>query len=146
MLHLAVDKELSYLNYLAIMSAVRYNDLTVWIKQEPSNAYWNIVKKHPSITFKEIDPVTGITLHYEDFTGKLDIIYIAECTKAMVNEYQIEHPKMYEVDGEFEAKDMCLVKVDKPELITPEYIETSNTALANLIKHVLLERVWNAKI
>lgn len=147
MLHLAISKEFSYLNYLAVMSALRFNPLTVWIKEEPeNNPYWEIIKKIKNITFKLVDPVTGITLDIDDFIGRLDIIYIAECNTQMVDEASIDHTKMYEVEGEFETNDMCLVRVYQADLITPEYISNSNTAIANLIKQILLERVWNVKI
>jgi hypothetical protein len=128
------------------MSAVRFNPVTLWIKVEPiDNPYWELIKNNSSFEIKPVDPVTGITLDLDDFIGKLDIIYIAPCTKQMVDDYALEHPQMYEVDGEFEAKDMCLIKVDKPELIDLEFVN-GNSALANVIKHVLLERVWNVKI
>ena len=147
MLHLIVNQEFTYLNYLSVMSALRFNEVTVWIKEEPTNnPYWEIIKKTPKLNFDNVDPVTGITLHYTDFTGRIDIIYISELTSQMVDDAQIDHEDMYNVDGEFKTNNMQLVKVFKPELITPEYVANSNTAIANLIKHVLLERIWNAKI
>lgn len=147
MLHLAIDKEFSYLNYLAVMSALRFNPLTLWIKAEPeNNPYWELIKKTNNITILPVDPKTGITLDIEDFIGRLDIIYISACTTEMVNDAMIDHTKMYEVDGEFETDNMCLVRVYQSDLITPEYVANSNTAIANLIKQVLLERVWNVKI
>ena len=143
MLHLAVNKEFTYLNYLAVMSAIRIDSVTVWIKEEPSNEYWDIVRKVRTIEFKPIDPVTGITLSQHDYTGRIDIIYIGELTKSMVDEALVDHTGMYEDDGEFETKDMCLVRVYRPELITQEYAATSKSALAQLIRRVLIERVWN---
>ena len=146
MLHLIVTKEFTYLNYLSIMSAHRFNELTIWIKEEPeNNPHWDIIKKL-NVTFAPVDAVTGITLHYQDFTGRLDIIYMKALTSRMVDDAMIDHEDMYNVDGEFKINDMELVRVYKPELITRDYVENSNTAIANLIKHVLLERVWNAKI
>lgn len=146
MLHLAIDsKEFTYLNYLAVMSANRFNDVTMWTKQEPvNNKYWELVKKAPHIEFTEIDPITGITLSQDDYTGRLDIIYIAEVTKNMVSEAMVDHEGMYEDDGEFKTKDMCLVRVFKPELITPEYVKDSKSAIAQLIRKALFKRVWNA--
>jgi len=146
MLHLIVTKEFTYLNYLSIMSAHRFNELTIWIKEEPdNNPYWDIIKKL-NVTFAPVDPKTGITLHYQDFTGRLDIIYMKSLTSRMVDDAMNDHENMYNVDGEFKINDMELVRIYKPELITKDYVENSNTAIANLIKHVLLERVWNAKI
>lgn len=144
MLHLAIDsKDFSYLNYLAVMSAMRFNDVTMWYRQHPEdNKYWDIVKK-TTIKFKEIDPVEGITLSQYDYTGRLDIIYISPVTKNMVSEAIVDHNGMYEDDGEFKAKDMCLVRVFKPELITPEYVKDSKSAIAQLIRKVLFKRVWN---
>lgn len=147
MLHLAISSDFTYLNYLAVMSALRFNPLTLWIKEEPiNNPYWEIVKKNNNITFKPVDPKTGITLDIDDYVGRLDIIYISACTKQMVDDASIDHVNMYSEDGEFETDDMCLVRIYQTELITPDFVANSNTAIANLIKHVLLERVWNVKI
>ena len=147
MLHLAVNKEFTYLNYLAVASAVRFGGgLSIWIKEEPvDNFYWNLIKKLPQPIFKEIDPVTGITLDQADFTGRLDILYIGTLHKGMVDEAMIDHKDMYNDDGEFEIKGMCLVRIYKPELITREYVETSKSAIAQLIRKVIVKRVWNVR-
>ena len=147
MLHIAINNTFTYLNYLAVMSAVRFNQVTLWIKSEPDvdNFYWDIIKKNKSFEIKPVDPVTGITLDIDDFVGRTDIIYIAPCTKQMVDDASIDHTKMYEEDGEFESNDMCLITVKKPELIDLDFVK-GNSALANVIKHVLLERIWNVKI
>lgn len=146
MLHLAIDsKEFTYLNYLAVMSAIRFNDVTFWTREVPEdNKYWNMIMKMRRITFREIDDKggTGITIDQEDFTGRLDIIYIAEMDKRMIDDAMIDHKDMYEDDGEFERKDILLVRVFRPELITPEYVAESKSGIAQLIRHILLERVW----
>jgi len=146
MIHLAIDsKDFSYLNYLSVMSAVRFNDVTMWTRQEPEdNEYWRIVKNlTKNIEFREIDPVSGITVGLKEYTGRLDIIYMAEMTDRMFDDAFIDHTKMYEVDGEFEDSGIVLVRVYRPELITKEYVAESGTAIAELIKKVLFERVWN---
>ena len=143
MLHLGVNKEFTYLNYLSVMSAIRKNKVTMWITEEPSNAYWDIVKKVKSITFKNVDPVTGMTLDVKDKVGRTDIIYLGELTDDYVNDAMVDHTGLYEENGEFKAKDMCLVKVFKPEIVTLEHIRDNKTLLAQLVHRVLLERVWN---
>lgn len=144
MLHLVVNNTFSYLNYLSVMSAIRISPVTIWVKEEPSNKYWDIVKKVKSITFKEIDPVTGITLDIDDFTGRTNIIYIGKLNRdTYVEDASIKHDGLYEVGGEFEAKDMCLITIFKEDVLTPEYVKTSGTLLAELIKRVLLKRVWD---
>ena len=147
MLHLAIDsKEFTYLNYLAVMSAIKVADVTFWTRQTPeNNKYWDIVKKVKSITWKEIDPQTGITIDQYDYTGRLDIIYFGGLTARMLDDAMIDHKDMYKVGGEFERKDICLVRVFKPELITHDYVKNSGTAIAELIQKALFERVWDVK-
>lgn len=145
MLHLAVDGQFTYLNYLSVMTAIIHNEVTIWIKSAPEGKYWDLIKKMKMITFKDIDPVTGISLDVDDRTGRIDIIYMAPLTDSYVDHALIDHTNMYEIDGEFEINDMCLVRVFKPELITPEYVANSKTAIAELIKILLLERVWNVQ-
>ena len=144
MLHLAIDsKEFTYLNYLAVMSAIRFNDVTMWTREIPkNNKYWKMIKKMKRIEFKEIHPVTGITVDQHDFTGSLDIIYMANMKPRMVNDAMIDHKGMYDDDGEFVIKDMILVKVRQPELITLDYVRDSKSGIAQLIRKILLERVW----
>jgi len=126
------------------MSAARFNDVTMWTRQTPeNNPYWEIIKNVKNIEFKEIDPVGGITVGLGEYTGRLDIIYMAEMEDRMFDDAFIDHTKMYEVDGEFEDSGIVLVRVFKPELITKEYVAESGTAIAELIKKVLFERVWN---
>lgn len=146
MLHLAVNNKFGYLDYLSIISAVRIADVKVWIVEEPTSPYWNIIKKNKFITFENIDPKYGIIANSTDQIGRTDIIYIGKLTDKYADEGIMDHSKMYEVDGEFETKDMCLIRIYKRELITPEYIKDSNTAIANLIKRVILERVWNVTL
>lgn len=146
MLHLVIDSEFTYLNYLSVMSAVRFNPVTLWIKNAPeNNPLWDIVKNNQSFNFDTVSPTTGITLDVDDFTGRTNIIYIAPVDKKMVDDAKLVHPTMYEDEGEFEEFNICLITVDKPELITKEFV-SGNSALANVIKHVLLERIWNVKI
>lgn len=145
MLHLSVDKDFTYLNYLSVMSAVRGNKVKIWVLEEPSNKYWDIVKRVKSIEFAETTKEKGITLSYanKDKTGRLDAIYLGELSDNYANEYMYEHENLYTPDGEFLEKDITIVKVDKPELITPEYVKNSDSVMAQLIRRVLLERVWN---
>ena len=148
MLHLSVDKEFTYLNYLSVMSAIRYNKVKMWVLEEPSNRYWDIVRKVKSIEFVNTTKEKGITMSYanNDKTGRLDAIYLNELSDNYSNEYVYEHKNLYTPDGEFLEKDITIVKFDKPELITPEYIKDSDSVMAKLIRKVLLERVWNVKI
>lgn len=144
MLHLAVRKDFTYLNYLSVMSAIKGNEVTIWIVEEPSNKYWDIVKKVKSITFKPVDPVTGaLTAKVEDKIGRTDIIYLGELNDNYVNDAKIDHTGLYEENGEFETKDMCLVKIFRPEMVTLEHIREDKTLLAKLVRRVLMERVWN---
>lgn len=144
MLHLAVNKDFTYLNYLSVMSAIKGNEVTIWIVEEPSNKYWDIVKKVKSITFKPIDPVTrALSVEVGDKIGKTDIIYLGELNDNYVYDDMIDHKGLYEENGEFETKDMCLVKIFRPEIVTLEHIRENKTLLANLVRRVLFERVWN---
>jgi len=145
-LHLAVNENFTYLNYLSLMSAIRGNNIVLWHgEKEPDNKYWDLVKKVRSITFRKLDPIGGLTAHPEDKISRLDAIYLGELSKDYVKEYTVVHTGLYDPEqtGEFETKDMTIVKVTKPELITPEFIKSSGTLLAALIKRVLFERVWN---
>lgn len=147
MLHLAVDKEFTYLNYLSVLSAIKVADVKIWVKEKPeNNKYWDIVTKIRFIEFDTVDPIYGITASYKDQIGRLDIIYLGKLNENYVSEALVDHKGMYEVDGEFETKDMCLISIKRPELITPEYIKDSNTTLANLIKTIILERNWNVSL
>jgi len=145
MLHLAVKKDFTYLNYLSVMSAIKGNKVTVWIVEEPKdNRYWDLVKKVKSITFKNVDPVTGaLKANVEDKIGRTDIIYLGELNDNYVNDAMVDHTGIYEENGEFENKDMCLVRVFKPEVVTLEYVTNNKTTLANLIQRVIMRRVWN---
>jgi hypothetical protein len=142
MLHLAVKKDFSYLNYLSVMSAIINNEVKIWVVEEPDNKYWELVKKMKMIEFVETTPEKGISLSYEDKVGRLDAIYLGELSDNYTNEYVMEHENLYEPTGEFTEKDITIVKVTKPELITPEYVKTSDSVMAQLIRRVLLERVW----
>ena len=145
MLHLAINaKEFTYLNYLAVMSANRFNDVVMWYGEVPkNNPYWELVKKAPHIEFKEIDPVYGIVMSQNDQTGWLTMIYMTETSHRIVSDSMFEHEAMYEDDGKFEIKDMVAVDIKKPELITPEYVRDSKSGIAQLIRGVLLKRVWD---
>lgn len=144
-LHLSVDKEFTYLNYLSVMSAIRYNKVKMWVLEEPDNKYWSIVKKVKSIEFVTTTKEKGITMSYynKDKIGRLDAIYLNELSENYSTQYMYEHENLYTPEGEFLEKDITIVKVDKPELITPEYIKDSDSVMAKLIRKVLLERVWN---
>ena len=144
MLHLAVKKDFTYLNYLSVMSAIKGNKVTMWIVEEPTGRYWDLVKKVKSITFKNVDPVMGtLRAKFEDKIGRTDIIYLGELNDNYVTEAMVDHTGIYEENGEFEAKDMCLVRIFRPEVVTLEYITNNKTTLANLVQRVLMKRVWN---
>lgn len=146
MLHLSIDKEFSYLNYLSVMSAIRGNKVKMWVVGEPTdNKYWDIIKKVKSIEFVETTPEKGITLSYQngDKTGRLDAIYLGELSESYANEYMMDHGDLFTPEGEFEDKDITIVKVKKPELVTPDYVKYSEDTMAQLIRRVLLERVWD---
>lgn len=129
------------------MSANKFNDVVIWTRETPDgNPYWELVKKAPSITFNEIDPMTGITLSQHDQTGWLTMIYLSETSPQIVADSTIDHEDMYNDDGEFETKDMVAVDIKRPELITPEYVRDSNSAIAQLIRKVLFKRVWDVQI
>jgi len=126
------------------MSAIRGNKVKLWIvDEEPSNVYWSIVRKVKSIEFVETTKERGIELEQVDKSGRLNTIYLGELNDNYVNDYGVDHKGLYEVNGEFETKDMCLVKISKPEVVTLDYIRDSGTLLSELVKRVLLERIWN---
>lgn len=143
MLHLVVNKDFTYLNYLSVMSAIKGNRVKIWVLEEPSNKYWSIVKKVKSIEFQETTKEAGIKLETTDKTSRLDAIYLGELSDNYVSEYVMDHGDLFSPDGEFEDKSITIVKVRKPELITPEYVKGSNDTMAKLIRRLLLERVWN---
>ena len=144
MLHLSVRKEFTYLNYLAVMSAILGNKVTMWVvDEEPTGKYWDLVKKMKSIIFVETTVNKGIELSQYDKTGRLDAIYLGELSDDYINQYNIEHENLYTPDGEFAEKGITIVKVTQPELITPEWVKESDSTMAQLIRQVLLERVWN---
>lgn len=139
MLHLAVNKEFTYLNYLSVMSAILRNKVTIWYENEPVDKYWDLVKKMRSISFNNWAlPIVDS----EDKVGGTDVIYLGELNDNYIHEALIDHKGLYEVGGEFDTKDMRSIRVLRPEVVTQDYIENSNTLLANLVKRVLLERVW----
>lgn len=126
------------------MSAIRGNKVTIWVVEEPVGRYWDLVKKVKSITFKNVDPVTGaLTLKVEDKVGRIDIIYLGELNDDYVREALVDHTGIYVAGGEFETKDMCLVRVFRPEVVTLEYVTNNKTTLANLIQRVIFKRVWD---
>ena len=147
MLHLVVNKEFTYLNYISVMSAILGNKVKIWIVSEPKeNKYWDLVKKVRSIEFEYTTVEKGISLSYAnaDKTGRLDAIYLGTLSESYANEYAIAHDGLYDPEetGEFEKKDMTIVKVTKPEVVTMEFVRDSGTLLSALIKRVLFERVW----
>ena len=146
MLHLVVNKDFSYLNYLSVMSAIIGNKVKLWVIEEPSNGYWSIVKKVKLIEFQNTTTEIGVTLDYKDKTARMDAIYLGELSDNYVGDYMMDHGDLFTPDGEFLEKDITIVKVTKPELITPEYVRTSEDTIAKLIKRVLSERIWDAKI
>lgn len=124
------------------MSAIRGNKVKIWIFEEPKeNKYWDIVKKVKSIEFEET--TKEIRLNYGDKTLRMDAICLGELRENYVQEYIMGHGDLYSPDGEFLEKDITVVKVTRPELITPDYIKAGYSTMAQLIKRVLLERVWN---
>lgn len=155
-LHLTITKDFNYLNYISAMSAIKNYDVVFWILEEPDNGWWSIVKKVSDE--KNLVPTTkekGITLSYRqgDRTGTLDIIWLGgELTDDYVTQANMVHGLFEHKDvGEFEAKDIPLVRVHPTEdfsleQIDAEWVRTSDTLLAELIKTVLLERVWDVKI
>lgn len=146
MLHLSVKEKFTYLNYLSVMSAILNNKVRIWIVgQEPTDRYWDIIKKVKSIEFVKTTPEEGITISYSggDKTGRIDAIYLGELGDNYVDEYSMEHENLYTKDGTFKRKDITIVKVIQPDLITTEYVKTSDSVIAQLIRRVLLERVWN---
>ena len=142
LLHLVVNKEFNYLNYLSVMSAVRGNKVKIWVIEEPTTRYWDLVKKVKSIDFIETTKEAGINLKATDKTGRLDVIYLGKLTDRYVEDFATDHTGIYEENGEFEAKDMCLVHIKRPEVVTLDYIRENKTTLANLVHRVLLRRVW----
>lgn len=138
-MHLIVNKNFTYLNYLSVMSAILRNKVTIWYENEPVGKYWDLVKKMRSVTFNNralttVDP--------NDRVGWIDAIYLGELNDNYIHEALIDHKGLYKVGGEFDTKDMRLVRILRPDVVTRDYIENSNTLLANLVKRVLLERVW----
>lgn len=127
------------------MSAIRGNKVKMWVVEEPSNRYWDIVKKVRSIEFVETTPEKGITVSVSggDKVGRLDAIYLGELSDNYVNEYMMDHGDLYSPNGEFLEKDITIVKVTRPELINPDYVKAGYSTMAQLIQRVLLERVWN---
>lgn len=128
------------------MSAIKGNKVKIWIIDEPDSKYWDIVKKVKSITFVSPEKENGkvaMEVKVKDKIGRTDIIYLGELNDNYVYDSMTDHKGLYEEDGEFETKDMCLVKVFRPEVVTLEYIKENKTLLAKLVRRVLLERVWN---
>lgn len=170
-LHLATNEKFNYLNYLSLMSAIRKNDVVFWYRSKPESKWFKLVEKIPTIEFREMDPLTGITIDQVegDQTGRLDTIYLSEFEEGKsIDDYLIKHEELYDTGEEagFEKKDITLVKVHPPkdidienpnastsfsvimhggvfDFLTPEYIRESSTLLARLIRRVLLERVWD---
>ena len=150
-LHLVTNEKFNYMAYVAVMSAIRFNEVVFWYGVEPESKYFDIIKKVKSIEFKKIDPVGGISLGRDDNTGRLDIVYLSEFVKDVSFEDAFIKNDVFvpEDIGEFEKKDITLVKVNVPEgqesldFINKEWVAESGTLLASLIKTVLLERVWN---
>lgn len=151
-LHLATRGDFSYLNYLSLMSAARFNKVCVWYYKdnEPNSFWWWRAKAQKQIAFRELEE-TGIILDVDDNTGRLDLIYLKEFTRDLIDQAAIVHTCIWEHKdvGEFDRKDIGLVKVFLPEsegnfsFITPVYIKESQSLFAELIRTVLLERVWN---
>lgn len=171
-LHLATNEKFNYLNYLSVMTAIRKNDVVFWYREKPTSKWFKLIEKIPSIEFRKMDPLTGITIDQTqgDQTGRLDTIYLAEFQEGKsIDDYLIKHEELYDTGEEagFEEKDITLVRVYVPEevegienpqspqnfsvlmhsgafdFINPEYIRESDTLLARLVKRVLLERVWD---
>lgn len=139
------------MNYLAVMSAVKSNNLVINYLEEPKTEWWELVKAHKKIEFRELPEDRKLRMVYGDHTGQLDIIYLREFTNRTIDDAFIRHEGLYQSKdiGEFEINDMDLIKVHLPEgeenfdFLTVDWVKTSGTLLAELIQTVLLRRVWN---
>ncbi len=153
-LHLTITKDFSYLNYLSAMTAMKNYDVVFWVLEEPEdNKWWTVVRN--TVGEENLVPTTkekGITLNGEDKTGRLDIIYLGgELGSDYAKYAEMKHDLFKSKDiGEFEAKDIPFVKVFPPnedwtdfDSINVDWIKHSDTLLAELVKTVLLERVWS---
>lgn len=151
-LHLVATEDFSYLNYLSVMTAARSNNLVVWFLDEPNNAWWDLVKGNRSIEFRQLEgEPPAIVLDPEDNTGRMDMLYLLKFDKDKIDDAFVKHGGLFlhKDEGEFEKKDMQLITVHLPEgekdhsFITPEWVKTSDTLLAELIQTICLKRIWN---
>lgn len=158
-LHLVTTNEygFNYLNYLSVMSALLYNKVVLWYEDAGNNEWWHLIEKMAvksnNLELKILDTLTGYTVDQTegDQVGRLDIIYLAEFKKDVsIDDAFIDHDLFrQDAEGEFERKDITLVRVFSPpeqenlDFITPEWVSANDTLLSALIKRVYLERVWN---
>lgn len=139
------------------MSALRHNDTVLWHDDSVDNKWWHLIEKMAlksnNLELKELDPFSGLTINQTggDQTGRTDIIYLAPFDREVsIDDAFIDHFVFDQgSDGEFERKDITLVRVFIPEekedldFITPQWVSANDTLLSALIKKAYLERVWN---
>lgn len=147
MLYLSTKKEFNYLNYLSAMSAVRFNEVIMCYVEEPESEWWKLVKAHKSILLKQMFSGEALSIDPEDNVGLLILIYLRKFTQDSTDHAMLKHECLYENKdtGEFERDDLDVIRVHVPEgiYLTPQWVKDSDTVLSDLIKTVLLPRIWN---